>query len=144
MLKVSVQEGDRTGCSISLQDRDGGDTIAILSTEELWSTPRSDKAQTTLSMLRPTRALYATVQKFGGNNGLVVMRGQTPLLSLAGDFGKAEVKAFAADGTLIASTTPVSSEDYHLYVQAKVDAGVVILALLAADKLGMGSTKTSI
>lgn len=136
LFKIVVNES-QPFCGMSIQDTGGNETIAMLSTEEIWSSPGAENPYPVLSILRPSRALFASVKK-AGNGGIFVMQGQTPLLTLSGEFDQPNVKVFAPDGTCVASTAPVSSQEYHLRVEAGADAGVVVLAMLAADKLGLG------
>lgn len=144
LFNVVVDENQPRNRGISIEDGDGYQTIAILSTEEMWSQEGAYDQVSVLGILRPTRAHYASVQKGTGSGRLVVVQGeQKPLLTMTGDFGTPKVQAFDSTGNLIASTTPASSEEYHLHVEANMDAGVVLLAMLAADKLGLSSQKYS-
>lgn len=134
MLKVVVAEMNEFASSgIYLKSGDGADTLAYLSTDDLWTSPRSDHFYPALSLFRPAHSIYGTIQKFKGNEGVIVMRGQTLLLTLSGD--NTNLRASSSDGRTVGEVTEFNPEEYLVTVGPNADPGLVILTLLAAAKL---------
>mmetsp|Transcript_19782 Transcript_19782/g.37126 ORF Transcript_19782/g.37126 Transcript_19782/m.37126 type:complete len:420 (+) Transcript_19782:52-1311(+) len=148
LFTVEVQElNAEAKPGIFLKALDGQETLASLSTEELWSLPEAvdDPAiQPALSIYRASGVLFGTVQR-DVSGVYVIMRGQTCLATLKGNFVAHDLKAVAVNGREVASTQQISTNEYQVHVQSRVDAGLIILALLAADKLqGVQPAFTSI
>jgi len=134
IFRVDVQELSAKP-AIFLKALDGTETLAYMSTEELWNNPEG--AAPALSIYRANGVLYGSVQK-NAAGGYTIMRGQTALLIAQGDFQAHTVQAKATNGRVIAATQPISPAEYQVNVQSRVDFGLVLLALLAADKLESG------
>lgn len=133
LLKAFVSEMNSHGTSgIYITTLDGLETLAILSTSELWSSPTPDPV---LTIFRQSKAIFGTVKK-NGNDGVMVLRGQTRLLTLSGDFTKPNLRALDSEGRLVATMKEYASDECELEVQPRNDPGLIILTLLAADKLG--------
>lgn len=56
------------------------------------------------------------------------------LLTYSGDFRRHHVSVVSASGETIARVSQPLAEEYHVYVQSRADAGIVILGLLGIDK----------
>lgn len=135
LFKVLVAENSPDNKpGIYLQDIDGGETLAFLSTQELWSKSSEASVQATLGIYRASGVLYGSIAKSKQYDEFTVMRGQTPMLTLSGDFWNYDIKATASNGRVIAIAKALSPDECQVLVQAKVDTGLVFLALLAADK----------
>lgn len=134
LFRIDVSEfGNRPG--IAIQSIDGMEELAFLSTEALWNS--SSGAQCPLDICRPqSGATFASVQPNTQphEGGYQVLRGASKLMDLKGDFTKHTLAVTAANGQFIAMTRPYMPDEYELSVFSGVDAGLVLLALLAADK----------
>lgn len=142
LFKVEVQELGAGPQAIALMSLDGQETLASVSTQDLWSLPDGyDRLaiHPALCIYRPSSVLFGTVQKSG--SAYIVKRGQTPLLSMVGDFRywSHNVKVVTPEGKVVASATQNDQDEYKVVVQPGCDAGLVLLCLLSADKLEGGA-----
>lgn len=129
LFRARVSELGQDGPAIFIETLGGRDQLAYLSTEDLW---RKSKCPV-MGISRPWGLPYGTMQK-GENGEYVVVRGQSPLLTFAGDYGSHSIKVMVPSGHTIATTLQTSPEEYQVHMQARTDAGLVILGLLAIDK----------
>mmetsp|Transcript_113795 Transcript_113795/g.302420 ORF Transcript_113795/g.302420 Transcript_113795/m.302420 type:complete len:381 (-) Transcript_113795:158-1300(-) len=129
LFRARVSELSNEGPAIYVETLGGRDQLAYLSTEDLWRSASSP----VLGISRPWGLPYGTMQK-GENGQYVVVRGQSPLLTFAGDYLSHSIQVMVPSGHTIATTLQTSSEEYQVHMQARTDAGLVILGLLAIDK----------
>mmetsp|Transcript_832 Transcript_832/g.1689 ORF Transcript_832/g.1689 Transcript_832/m.1689 type:complete len:408 (-) Transcript_832:190-1413(-) len=128
LFRVNVSEfGSRPGISIETND---GLELAFLSTEAHHT--RLASTAPALNLFKPDGALYGSIQMHA--NGCRVFCEDVRVLDLSGNVAKHHVNVASADGKLIAATKPLSAEEYEVSVFSGVDAGLVILALMAASK----------
>lgn len=129
LFRARVSELSNEGPAIYVETLGGRDQLAYLSTEDLWR----NAASPVLGISRPWGLPYGTMQK-GENGEYVVVRGQSPLLTFAGDYLSHSIQVMVPSGHTIATTLQTSPEEYQVHMQARTDAGLVILGLLAIDK----------
>lgn len=118
--------------SIMLKTLDGVEQLAHLSTEELWIAD-AEAVALEFPIYRPKGAIYGTLQKTP-NGEFRVVRGDSCLMTITGDYANHNIQVTGASGRTIASTIQSSPEEYEVTVQSRTDAGLVVLALLAVDK----------
>jgi len=129
LFRARVSELSTEGPAIYVETLGGRDQLAFLSTEDLWR----GAASPVLGISRPWGLPYGTMQK-GENGEYVVVRGQSPLLTFSGDYLSHSIQVMVPSGHTIATTLQTSPEEYQVHMQARTDAGLVILGLLAIDK----------
>jgi len=138
LFSISVNEfGENPGISVQTLKTNEAESelLAHASTEDLWNLPQGSTMSPALRIYRASGALYGMVQKVE-NGDYHVMRGHTHLLTLSGNFQNHDVEITAASGRVVASVNPIpgAPEEYQMQVQARVDSGLVVLALLCIDK----------
>lgn len=138
LFSIGVNEfGENPGISVQTLKTSEADSelLAHASTEDLWNLPQGSAMNPALRIYRASGALYGMVQKVE-NGDYHVMRGHTHLLTLSGNFQNHDVEITAASGRVVASVNPMpgAPEEYQMQVQARVDSGLVVLALLCIDK----------
>mmetsp|Transcript_33046 Transcript_33046/g.58753 ORF Transcript_33046/g.58753 Transcript_33046/m.58753 type:complete len:471 (-) Transcript_33046:93-1505(-) len=139
LFRIHVNELNDQTPGVSVETLDGSEQLAFLSTEHLWVESSTSSHAPLLSIYRPKGALYGTVQK-NSNGDYQVLRGQTSLMTISGDFAQHKIEITAASGRAVAATQQTSPEEYMVNVQSRIDAGLVVLALLGVDKCeAMGS-----
>jgi len=129
LFRARVSELSAEGPAIYVETLGGRDQLAYLSTEDLWR----NASLPVLGISRPWGLPYGTMQK-GANGEYVVVRGQSPLLTFVGDYLSHSIQVMVPSGHTIATTLQTSPEEYQVHMQARTDAGLVILGLLAIDK----------
>mmetsp|Transcript_90387 Transcript_90387/g.149805 ORF Transcript_90387/g.149805 Transcript_90387/m.149805 type:complete len:412 (+) Transcript_90387:57-1292(+) len=137
LFRINVSEfGNRSG--ITVETIDGEEELCFLSTEPLWNSSsgaETFQGPTPLNIFRPKGDLFGSVQAH--KDGYQVLRGDVKLMDLSGDFADHNINVKAANGQALAMTRPydnVSADEYELSVFSGVDAGLVLLALMGADK----------
>lgn len=138
LFSIVVNEfGDNPGISVQTLKTSEADSelLAHASTEDLWNLAQGSAMNPSLRIYRASGALYGMVQKVE-NGDYHVMRGHTHLLTLSGNFQNHDVEITSASGRVVASVNPMpgAPEEYQMQVQARVDSGLVVLALLCIDK----------
>jgi len=129
LFRARVSELGAESPAIYVEMLGGRDQLAFLSTEDLWR----DSPNPVLGISRPWGLPYGTMQR-GENGEYIVVRGQSPLLTFSGDFAAHSIQVMVPSGHTIATTLQTSPEEYQVNMQARTDAGLVILGLLAIDK----------
>lgn len=121
---------------IFLKSSNGVDTLAVLSKAQLSSIPGGHHHGfgPILNIYGRSGVLYGTVQK-STSAGYLVLQGKMPVLVLIGDFEHHNIKVTTSNGQVVAIAAPSSPEEYVVRVHSRADAGLIVLALLAADKL---------
>lgn len=126
------ERGSVAPSGIFVETLNGREQLASLSTEEIWS----GSVRPSLAISRPWGLPYGMLQK-DANGAYLVLRGSTTLLAFSGDFVHHSIEVKNSSGHVIATTSQHSSEEYQVQMQARTDAGLVILSLLAIDKCEM-------
>jgi len=129
LFRVRVSELGNEHPGIYVETLSGREQLAVLSTEELWR----GVERPALSISRPWGLPYGTIQK-GENGEYFVVRGTSTLLIFAGDFASHSIRVMNASENTVATTMRTSPEEYQVHMQARTDAGLIILGLLAIDK----------
>jgi hypothetical protein len=131
LFRMRVSELGRESPGIFVETLGSREQLAFLSTEDLW---QGNTTRPKLSISRPWGLPYGEVQK-SENGEYVVARGGTTLLVLTGDFASHTAQVLNSNGQQIATTLQTSPEEYQVHMLSRTDAGLVILALLAIDKI---------
>lgn len=134
LFRARVSELNTDSPGIYIETLGGKDQLAYLSTEDLWRSAPSP----VLGISRPLGLPYGTMEK-RENGDYIIVRGQTPLLTFAGDYYSHSIRVMVPNGHTIATTAQTSAEEYQVHMQARTDAGLVILGLLAIDKCEVGT-----
>lgn len=139
LFRIRVAEHETMGAGIYVETLSGREQLAFLSTEALWQ----NSEHPVLEITRPTGVSYGSIEK--GQNGeyfIIGKRGEK-LLTFEGDFQSHSIQVISPGGTVVAATLPESSlEEYQAHIQARTDAGLVILGLLAIDKCEIRPSET--
>mmetsp|Transcript_11716 Transcript_11716/g.32002 ORF Transcript_11716/g.32002 Transcript_11716/m.32002 type:complete len:364 (-) Transcript_11716:26-1117(-) len=129
LFQMRVSEHGGASPGIYVETLGGKEQLAFLSTEELWScAPRP-----VLAVLQPWGETYGSIQKSEGGE-YVLRRGKAAMWLFSGDFASHSVQVVTTGGEAVANVCPSSHEEYQVFVQARIDAGLLILGLLAIDK----------
>lgn len=129
LFQMRVSEHGGSGQGIYVETLGGKEQLAFLSTEDLWrGAPRP-----LLSILQPWGEAYGSIQK-AESGEYVVRREQAEMWVFSGDFAKHSVQVVSTGGEPVASVCPGSPEEYQVFVHARIDAGLLVLGLLAIDK----------
>jgi hypothetical protein len=134
LFRVRVSELSTEAPGIYVETLSGREQLAVLSTEELWR----GTERPSLSISRPWGLPYGTIQK-GENGEYYVMRGTSTLLVIAGDFENHSIRVRNSSDNTVATVMQASPEEYQVHMQARTDAGLIILGLLAIDKCEIAS-----
>jgi len=132
LFRVRVSELSGEGPGIYVETLSGREQLAVLSTEELWK----GTERPSLSISRPWGLPYGMIRKDEKGDYLVT-RGPTTLLIFAGDFASHSVRVMNASENTVATAMQTAPEEYQVHMQARTDAGLIILGLLAIDKCEM-------
>lgn len=136
LFRIKIAELRDDSPAIYIETLGGKETLACLSTKELWSGASDNPV---LAIHRPWGAQYATIQKndagdyivYAGRHG---QRSGPPLLVLSGDIRTHSVKVSNASNRVVGQTEEASPGSYQVTVWARVDVGLVLLGLLAMAK----------
>jgi hypothetical protein len=135
LFRMRVSEMGPEPSKIFVETLGGREQLAELSTEELWrGTPNPS-----LAISRPWGLPYGQVQK-GDNGEYLMLRSHNTMLVFSGDYKTHNIQVQDTSGHTIATTMQTSPDEYQVHMQARTDAGLVILALLAIDKCELAET----
>jgi len=142
LFTVRISELGRETPGVYVETLSGREQLAFLSTEEVWK----GVPNPVCTISRPWGLPYGTIQK-SEDGAYHVNRGKTALLVFSGDFQNHKIQVRNSRG-VVAQTESTSPEEYQVRIQARTDAGLVILGLLAIDKCevnhdGKGSSGSS-
>lgn len=116
---------------VYLETLEGDQQFAWVSTEELWSSPGGTAPK--LTIMRPDGLQFATMKK--NNRGdYVIMCGLSVLAVFSGDFQAHEAQVVSSQGRLMAQLQRGGPGCYEVTTSPDIDAGLIILGLLAIDK----------
>eukprot|EP00747_Dinoflagellata_sp_TGD_P165406 gnl/TRDRNA2_/TRDRNA2_186627_c0_seq1.p1 gnl/TRDRNA2_/TRDRNA2_186627_c0~~gnl/TRDRNA2_/TRDRNA2_186627_c0_seq1.p1 ORF type:complete len:364 (-),score=39.43 gnl/TRDRNA2_/TRDRNA2_186627_c0_seq1:168-1223(-) len=107
-------------------------TVAYVSTEELWHATGHFE-QPIFTLYRTSGAIFATIQKDKLGNYVVLREGST-YFRFSGSFLNHSLQGWNEHGHLVVFTSQTAMESYQVQVEAGVDAGMVVLCLMAIDK----------
>lgn len=119
-------------CGIHLETMSGEQQFAFVSTEELWAAPARSQTPK-LPILRPDGLQFATMRK-DQRGDYIIMCGLGTLAAFSGDFSAHEIKVTNSQGRIMAQTHLGSEGFYEVTTSPSVDAGLIILGLLAIAK----------
>jgi len=129
LFRMRVAELGPEPSKIFVETLGGREQLAELSTEELWR----GAPNPSLAISRPWGLPYGHVQKSDGGE-YMVLRSQNTMLIFSGDYKTHNIQVQDTSGHTIATTMQTSPDEYQVHMQARTDAGLIILALLAIDK----------
>ncbi|CAK0821034.1 unnamed protein product [Prorocentrum cordatum] len=122
---------DVSGVGIHLETLGGGKKFAFLSTQAIWAAPRDRHCE--MEIVKASGAKFATIMKT--KSGVyTIARGADTLIVFRGNFAKHDVQVYSSLGQRVAKVGPGDGM-YEVVVYTSVDAGLVILGLLAIDKM---------
>lgn len=122
----------REACGIYLEALGGDKHHAFLSTGDLWD-PSAGALPPKLFILRPDGQQFATMEKSPGGDYTILCK-LGVLATFSGDFLAHQTRVFSNHGWLMAQTEQGSDSTYEVTAFPGVDAGLVLLGLLAIDK----------
>jgi len=129
LFQVRVSERSGLSAGIYVETLGGKEQLAFLATDELWrGSPRP-----VLGISRPSGEPYGSVRR-GEGGEYVLQRRRSNIWVFSGDFAGHRIQVVTTGGRFVASVWPGSADEYHVYVQSRVDAGLLVLGLLAIDK----------
>lgn len=135
LFRMRVSEMGPEPSRIFVETLGGREQLAELSTEELWR----GNPNPSLAISRPWGLPYGQVQK-GDNGEYLMLRSQNTMLVFSGDYQSHNIQVQDTSGHTIATTMQTSPDEYQVHMQARTDAGLIILALLAIDKCELADT----
>jgi len=142
LFQARLAEGDSadiSGVGIHLETLGGCKKFAFLSTQEVWAVPRECHPEMEIS--KASGEKFATISKTESGT-YAITRGTDALMVFSGNFSKHEGQVYSARGPKVGMVGPGSAEGmYEVTVFSNEDAGLVILGLLAIDKMEIVSTK---
>mmetsp|Transcript_71323 Transcript_71323/g.185980 ORF Transcript_71323/g.185980 Transcript_71323/m.185980 type:complete len:363 (+) Transcript_71323:78-1166(+) len=134
LFRARVSEGERAAPGargIYLETLEGDQQFAWVSTEELWSSPGGTAPK--LLIMRPDGLQFATMKK--NNRGdYVVMCGLDVLAVFSAVSQAREARAVSGQGRLLAQIQRGVQGFCEVTTSPDIDAGLIILGLLAIDK----------
>ncbi|CAK0852847.1 unnamed protein product [Prorocentrum cordatum] len=141
LFQARVAEGDSTklsGAGIHLEMLGGEDEFAFLSTDDVWASRGARQPE--MEIRKVSGEKYATIRKTD-NTTYIMARGADTLMVFSGRFSRHELQVCCAAGQMVATVTPSSSKAmYEVVVYTNADAGLIILGLLAIDKVEVAPT----
>ncbi|CAK0895310.1 unnamed protein product, partial [Prorocentrum cordatum] len=135
LFQARINEVDVVGLSgagIYLETLRGEEKFAFLSTQEVWNCP--EKRQPSMDIMRELRG---QVREHGEERrrGVHRLDGGSPFITFSGNFSKHDVRVTDGNGQTLAEVNPGSTDGtYEVVVFPNVDAGLIILGLLAINK----------
>lgn len=136
LFRARVSECEPAACGargVYLETLEGDQQFAWVSTEELWSSPGKPSWSPKLTIMRPDGLQFATMKK--NNRGdYVIMCGLGILAVFSGDFQAHEAHVVSSQGRLMAQIQRGRQGCYEVTTSPDIDAGLIILGLLAIDK----------
>lgn len=130
LFRIRVSELGQEGIGIYVETLSGREQLAFLSTEALWM----GKQHPIMAISRPMERPYGNIEKGANGEYLVSASNGERLLTFVGDFRNHNIQVMSPTGTVVAATSQTSPEEYQAHIQARTDAGLLILGLLAIDK----------
>jgi hypothetical protein len=135
LFQARINEVDVAASSavgIYLETLRGEEKFAFLSTQEVWNCP--EKRQPSMDIMRASGSKYASMAK-NDVGAYSVTSGGSPLMTFSGSFSKHDIRVSDGNGQTLAEVSPGSTEGtYEVVVFPNVDAGLIILGLLAINK----------
>lgn len=135
LFQARINEVDVAASSavgIYLETLRGEEKFAFLSTQEVWNCP--EKRQPSMDIMRASGGKYASMAK-NDAGAYTVMSGGSPFMTFSGNFSKHDIRVSDGNGQTLAEVNPGSTEGtYEVVVFPNVDAGLIILGLLAINK----------
>jgi len=128
LFRVRVSELGGESPGIYVETLSGREQLAFLSTEDVFK----GIANPVLTISRPWGLPYGSIQKMEDGT-YHVLRGKSTLLVFSGNFHSHDTQVRSSRG-VVAQVEGTSPEEYQVRMQARTDAGLVILGLLAIDK----------
>jgi len=107
-----------------------GGPLAILSTEDLYKAHLSNEERR-LSVLGCSGIFFGTIRKSGSD--YLLIRDDSSFITFAGRFREHDVRVLHGD-RVVAIVEAVDAGSYQVSIESGVDAGLVLLGLLAIDK----------
>ncbi|CAK0800729.1 unnamed protein product [Prorocentrum cordatum] len=136
LYKAHVAEGDSadtSGAGIHLEMLGAAQEFTFLSTDDVWAS--QGKRQPEMEIARASGAKYATMKKTDPST-YTMARGTDALMVFSGHFSRHELQVRSATGQTLARVSPGSIGDkYEAVVYTSTDVSLVILGLLAIDKV---------
>jgi len=131
LFRARVAENtDSSG--IYLESIAGTESFGSVLTEAVWTSTSGGKPALLLS--QASGQAYATIKQ-GYQGNYEVMHGVTVLAIFSGDFRRHDVQVCDRDGQTMAWVSQAREDKYQVVVFPRVDAGLIILSLLAIDKI---------
>lgn len=141
LYKAHVAEGDSadtSGAGIHLEMLGGEQEFTFLSTDDVWAS--QGKRQPEMEITQTSGAKYATIKKIDPAT-YTMARGTDTLMVFSGRFSRHDVQVRCAKGQTVARVSPSSTENkYEVVVYTNTNAGLIILGLLAIDKVEVAPT----
>lgn len=122
----------REACGIYLEALGGDRHHAFVATGDLWA-QSGGTPPPKLFILRPDGRQFATMEKSPGGDYTILCK-LGVLATFSGDFLAHQTRVFSNQGWLMAQTEQGSESNYVVTAFPGVDAGLVLLGLLAIDK----------
>jgi len=129
LFQIRVAEVGAPVPGIHLETLNDRVQLAFLSTAELWL--GGDRPR--MNFFRASGVPFGSFQK-AENGWYRVMYADEEILWFTGSFSEHQIQVIDRDGVTVATVSQQTSSEYRVYVQARTDAGLVILGLLAIDK----------
>jgi hypothetical protein len=141
LFQARLAEGDSaefSGAGIHLEMLGGEEQFAFLSTEDVWASQGARQPE--MEITKVSGEKYATMKKTD-NATYIMARGMDTLMVFSGRFSKHELQVCCAAGQMLARVIPSSTKTmYEVLVYTNADAGLIILGLLAIDKVEVAPT----
>jgi len=135
LFQARINEVDvaaSSGVGIYLETLRGEEKFAFLSTHEVWNCP--EKRQPSMDIMRVSGGKYASMVKIDAG-AYTVSSGGSPFMTFSGNFSKHDIRVSDGNGQTLAEVSPGSVDGtYDVVVFPNVDAGLIILGLLAINK----------
>lgn len=117
-------------CCICIEALGGNEEFARISTQELWTGTSGGALRFNIS--KPGGLKYATLLK--NEHDYSIMCGLGKMVVFSGDYPGHKIQACNGQGQPMARVNPVGDGVYEVIVYPQLDAGLILLGLLAIDK----------
>lgn len=135
LFQARLAEGESLAsdeCGIHLESLGSAEKLAFVCTAELWDTSRTFPPK--LAIMRVGRLPYATMQKTQYGD-YVIACGLGTLVTFSGDYLAYDIQIINGHNQTIAQVVSNACAcEYEVIVNPNIDAGLIILGLLAIDK----------
>lgn len=133
--RVVEADGDQEGphrAAISLETPGGEGRLAFVSTREVWA--RTAGREPAMEMMRASGAKFGTIKK-NETGGYTITGEKETVAVYCGHAMKHDMRVTDSCGATLAEVIPGRSSDtYDVVVYPNVDAGLVVLGILAIEK----------